>query len=192
MSVSDMESIIKRAYDEIEDKETKNTISQGLSGVLGFPFTLGVDVGVIAVIYAPMFNNIRRFFGRTSNQEDILLELIKNISSEVLFDLVVDKFLGNIALIGIYFNAICARTMTWRLGILFAMLSARGEDIDPNKVHDAVKLIRLAFPQKSVFGFKKPGYSEFKKLVSEFCDISQSEFTERISKKIKTLELPDM
>ncbi len=188
----ELERMIQEAYNEIEDKETKNTLTQGLSGILGFPFTLGVDVGVVAMLYAPMFTNIRKIFKRTSNQEQILASLIKNITSEVLFDLVVDKFIGNSAIIGVYFNAICARTMTWRLGILFSMLAARGEEIDPDKVHDAIKLIRLKFPQKKTFSFTKPNYKDFEKLIEMFYDVNQTTFVARIHRETKKMELPNM
>ncbi|WP_461205051.1 hypothetical protein [Clostridium sp. DL1XJH146] len=188
-----VQKMIMKAYNEIEDKEKKNSITQGLSGALGFPFTLGADVGVIAALYAPMFSNIRRTFGRTSNQNDKIVPLISNITSEILFDLVADKVLGNIAIIGIYFNAICARAMTWRLGILFTMLAARGEDINEKHIKDAVKLIRLTFPQKKAFRFTKPDYYTFKKLISEFHDISETEFSKKISSDISSvLNLPDM
>ena len=86
------------------------------------------------------------FTGRTPVSESVVTTIVKGISSELIFDVVADKVLGNVPLIGVYFNAICAKTMTWRLGILFTMLSARGEAIDDATVQDTTKLYSYGFP----------------------------------------------
>ena len=49
-----------RVYEVIERKAGSNTAMQGLTGLLGFPFTTIVDVGVIFTHYGPMLNEIRR------------------------------------------------------------------------------------------------------------------------------------
>lgn len=110
------------------------------------------------------------------------------MSSELLFDIVADKVLGNVPVIGIYFNAICAKTMTWRFGIAFTMLLARGDEINPTSVKNVTKLIRLVFPQNDAFTFKQPSYETFEKLVLSVEENTQAQFENKI---IKALEVFD-
>jgi len=110
--------------------------------------------------------------------------IVKGISNELIFDAATDKFLGNVPLVGIYFNAICARTMTWRLGILFTMLSARGEVIDDATVQDTTKLIRMVFPQTDAFKFQQPTYPTFEKLGTSVTDNSMEQFNRKISRAL--------
>lgn len=114
--------------------------------------------------------------------------IVKGISSELIFDVVADKVLGNVPLIGVYFNAICAKTMTWRLGILFTMLSARGEAIDDATVQDTTKLIRMVFPQTDAFKFQQPTYPTFEKLVTSVTDNSMEQFNRKISKALDAFD----
>ena len=51
--------------------------------------------------------------------------IIEGCREEILSDLSVDKIGGQIPVLGIPFNMMCAKAMTYQLGILFAMLSAR-------------------------------------------------------------------
>ena len=102
----------KKAYEIINEKASSNIAIQGLSGVLGFPFTLLADGAVIFTHYGTMLNEIRTLYGRTPVSEAVVSTIVKGISSELIFDIVADKFLGQVPLVGIYFNAICAKTMT--------------------------------------------------------------------------------
>ncbi len=151
----------QKAYEIINSKASSNIAIQGLSGVLGFPFTLLADGAVVFTHYGTMLNEIRSLYGRTPVSESVVTAIVKGISSELIFDVVADKFLGNVPLVGIYFNAICAKTMTWRLGILFTMLSARGEAIDDNTLADTTRLIRNVFLQTDTFKFQQPTYPNF-------------------------------
>ena len=178
----------KKAYEIINEKASSNIVIQGLSGVLGFPFTLLADGAVVFTHYGTMLNEIRSLYGRTPVSENVVNSIIKGISSELLFDIVADKFLGQMPLIGIYFNAICAKTMTWRLGVLFTMLSARGEAIDEYTVQDATKLIRLVFPQTDAFKFQQPTYPTFEKLVLSVADNSINQFSNKITKALEIFE----
>lgn len=180
--------LAKRAYEIINSKASSNIAIQGLSGVLGFPFTLLADGAVIFTHYGTMLNEIRSLFGRTPVSENVVSSIVKGISSELIFDVVADKFLGNVPLVGIYFNAICAKTMTWRLGILFTMLSARGEAIDDYAVQDTTKLIRLVFPQTDAFKFQQPTYPTFEKLVLSVTDNTMEQFNNKISKALDVFD----
>lgn len=178
----------KKAYESINEKASSNIVIQGLSGVLGFPFTLLADGTVIFTHYGTLLNEIRSLYGRTPVSENVVTTIVKGISSELLFDIVADKFLGQIPLVGIYFNAICAKTMTWRLGILFTLLSARGEAIDDKIVQDTTKLIRMVFPQQDAFKFQQPTYSTFEKLVMSVTDNSMEQFSQKINKALDVFE----
>lgn len=177
-------TLAKKAYEIINEKAGSNIVIQGLSGVLGFPFTLLADGAVIFTHYGAMLNEIRSLYGRTPVNENVVTSIVKGISSELIFDVVADKFLGNVPLVGIYFNAICAKTMTWRLGILFTMLSARGEAIDNYTVQDTTKLIRLVFPQTDAFKFQQPTYQTFENLITSVSDNSIEQFNNKVAKAL--------
>ena len=187
MSKSDY-LLAKKAYEIINEKAGSNIAIQGLSGVLGFPFTILADGAVIFTHYGTMLNEIRSLYGRTPVSEAVVSSIVKGISSELIFDVVADKVLGNVPLIGIYFNAICAKTMTWRLGILFTMLSARGEAIDDYTVQDTTKLIRLVFPQTDAFKFQQPTYPTFEKLVTSVSGNSMEQFNNKITKALDVFD----
>jgi len=180
--------LAKKAYEIINEKASSNIVIQGLSGVLGFPFTIMADGAVVFTHYGTMLNEIRSLYGRTPVSEAVLSSIIKGISSELIFDIVADKFLGQMPLVGIYFNAICAKTMTWRLGILFTMLSARGERIDDYTVEDTTKLIRLVFPQTDAFKFQQPTYPTFEKLIVSVSDNTVDQFTYKITKALDVFD----
>lgn len=183
MSKADAE-LARKSYEIINSKASSNIAIQGISGLLGFPFTLLADGAVIFTHYGTMLNEIRSLYGRMPVNESVVTTIIKGISSELIFDIVADKFLGNVPLVGIYFNAICAKTMTWRLGILFTMLSARGEAIDEYAVQDTTKLIRMVFPQTDAFKFQQPTYPDFEKLVTSVAGNSMEQFNQKITKAL--------
>lgn len=182
------QALAKKAYELINTKASSNIAIQGLSGILGFPFTLLADGAVVFTHYGTMLNEIRSLYDRTLVSEAVVSTIVKGISSELLFDIVADKFLGNVPLIGIYFNAICAKTMTWRLGILFTMLSARGEAIDNYTVQDTMKLIRMVFPQTDAFKFQQPTYPTFEKLVTSITGNSMEQFNQKICKALDVFD----
>ncbi|MBP1561174.1 MAG: hypothetical protein J6C96_08045 [Oscillospiraceae bacterium] len=182
------EELAKKAYEIISETASSNIVIQGLSGVLGFPFTIMADGAVIFTHYGAMLNRLRSLYGRTPVSEEVLIPIVKGISNELLFDVVADKVLGNVPIVGIYFNMICAKTMTWRLGILFTMLSARGEDMGEKSVADTTKLIRLVFPQTDTFKFQQPSYATFLKLVNSISDNSMEQFDKKITKALSAFD----
>lgn len=156
--------LAKNSYQAISETAGSNTFMQGLSGLFGFPWTLITDVGVLFTHYGPMINKLRGIYGRNP-VDSKLKDVLVNVKEEVLFDIVVDKVLGNIPLLGVYFNAICAKAMTWRIGMLFSIMSSRGEEIDAERAADVMKLVRLLSPQNSVFKFQQPSYAEYEKIL---------------------------
>ena len=91
-----METKARQAYDLIQCKASLNEIVQGLSGVLGFPFTMIADVGVIFTHYGPMLNGIRSIYNRDPVTTEAIKPIIDGCKSEVLADIIVDKLIGNI------------------------------------------------------------------------------------------------
>ena len=155
-----------KVYEIINNKAGSNMFIQGLSGMLGFPFTMFVDAGVFFTHYGPMLNSIRSIYGMGKADDGAMKTIISGCGKEVIADLVVDKVVGNIPLFGIPANIVCAKAMTWRLGILFGMLSSRGREITPESVEKTVILIREAFPQTNPVFFKKPSVEQVERLLS--------------------------
>jgi hypothetical protein len=175
-------------YAIIQGKASSNQWVQGISGAFGFPFTLAADVGVVPGIYAPLWSEIRAVFGMSPVTLDAAGPVIKNIIPEVVSDLLLDKVLGQLPLIGIYFNVICAKHMTWRLGTLFSMMSARGESIVSDNVSSCMKLIRMLFPQQAQFTFTTPERNAFIRLVTSVSDVSPADYREKIKKALLAME----
>ena len=127
-------------YNLIDEKSNSNVVIQGLTGILGFPYTLIADGAVLFTHYSPMLNQIRMLYNRTPVNESVLAPILRGSSEDLLFDLLADKLLGQIPIVGVYFNIICAKTLTWRLGLLFAVLAKQGEEINDINVKDTVQM----------------------------------------------------
>ncbi len=171
-----------KVYDIINSKAGSNTTMQGISGLMGFPFTAIMDIAVFFSHYGPMLNEIRAVYGRTPIDKEDLGHIIKGCKQELLADMVLDKFIGNIPILGLPANMICAKSMTWRLGLLFGMLSARGEKINQDSVLLAVRLIRTLFPQTDSLLFKKPSAVTVEKLLSGVAETSVETFDAKVSR----------
>lgn len=154
-----------KAYEIIEHKAGSNLAVQGLSGLIGFPFTTIIDVSAIFTHYVPMINDIREIYGLSKINAKALCPILEGCSEEILSDILFDKIGGQIPILGIPFNMMCAKTMTWRLGTLFTMLSARGLEVNRENIGKATVLIRKLFPQTKMFTFSKPSIVLFEKLV---------------------------
>jgi len=177
-----------KSYSIIEQKAGSNLAMQGISGVLGFPFTTIADVGAIFTHYGPMINDIRRIYGLPEIDAKALRPIIEGCSEEILSDLLIDKIGGQIPILGIPFNMMCAKAMTWRLGILFTMLSARGQEVNVSNVKNATILIRKLFPQKKTFSFSKPSIIVFEKLVNAMEDETIEDFDSKVIQILDNLE----
>ncbi len=193
-----MEKIEDVIYQYINKKATSNIFLQGISGLLGWPWTAAVDVGVLFTHYGPMLNQIRLLYGRSSMSSDAVKPIIQGCYKEIISDIVLDKLIGQIPIIGFAPNLICAKALTWRLGILFAMLSSRGESVDVENVEKATKLIREVFPQQSSLRFEKPSRNDLRILLKKVANIDVKSFNETmeyIGKKLNecpTISLADL
>lgn len=171
-----------RVYDIIEQKAGSNILIQGITGLLGFPFTLFADAGVFFTHYGPMLNEIRAVYGLKPVSMEYVKPVLMGSKNELISDIVVDKVLGNLPVIGLPANILAAKAMTWRLGILFGMLSSRGNEINQENVEKAVVLIRNVFPQKDSYLFRKPSVSNVEKLIRSVEGDSFMNFDEKVSR----------
>jgi hypothetical protein len=169
-----------RAYELIDSKANSNAFVQGFSGLFGFIGTIATDVAVIPVIYSKMWDDIRVLYRQPPVQAGAAVSVIGKIMPEVLSDIVFDKVLGNVPVIGLYFNAICGKQMAWRLGMLFTFLAARGQEIEDTKMAEAMALIRHMFPQKDMFTFTTPDRHNFISLIESMDGSSIDEFNAKV------------
>lgn len=182
-----MITIENKVYDIIDKTASSNVLIQALSGIAGFPFTLFADTGVIFTHYGKMFNQIRELYEHEPIGKEAIGTFISGCKDEVLIDIVVDKILGNIPIIGIPANMIAARAMTWRLGLVMGMLSARGESIDAENVRNAAVLVRKAFPQQKSLMYQKPSRQVATKLLSVLEDISVEDFNDKLNRILEQM-----
>lgn len=167
-------------YHLIENKANSNSLIQGVSGFFGFVATLAVDAGSIPLIYVRLWNEIRAVYGQAPITNEDGIKVLANILPEVLTDILFDKFLGNVPVVGVYFNAVCAKQMTWRLGTLFSMLASRGADITTANCKETMIMIRHMFPQKDMFSFTTPDHSKFIPLVDGVAGCSLESFNRKV------------
>lgn len=180
-------SLAEQAYDLINSKAQSNSFIQGFSGIFGFITTIAADIAAIPAIYGKMWDEIRAIYGYRPVGSDAAKTVLMQVMPEVLSDIAFDKFLGNVPVVGIYFNAICAKQMAWRLGTLFAFMSARGSEIPADKVSEAMALIRHMFPQKDMFTFTTPNRHNFIKLVESVHGNSIQQFEKKVSNALDLL-----
>ena len=115
-----------------------------------------------------------------------VLGLVGQTLPEVLADLVFDKVLGNVPVVGVYFSAICAKALTWRLGTLFTMLSSRGAEVRDADAREDMGLIRWMFPREDMFRFTTPDKSAFLDLANS---VEGSPFDDFNSKVARALDI---
>lgn len=184
------EKLVLESYNLINDTANSNVALQGLSGLIGFPATILVDGAAVFTHYSPMINKIRLMYCKEPLTKEQLTTIVKSISNEIIFDIVVDKIAGQIPIAGIYFNAICAKAFTWRLGILFSMISSLDGDInDIEALQDVMILIRNMFPQKDIFKFTRPDYKVYKKIMDSAYEGVPEEFINRVDEALKAFEI---
>ena len=159
------EAIFKVIYRMINGKANSNAFIQGVTGITGFPSTLVVDGIVILTHYEPLINDIRKLYGREEISVKDMSPMMGSIIKEILLDIVTDKFLGHVPVVGAYFNAVSAKALTWRLGMLITIISSRGEDLTKDNISSVIKLVRYITPLNKLLKLKKPDYEVFKKVV---------------------------
>lgn len=182
------EQLFDMSYKIINKKANTNSLIQGVSGIAGFPATIAVDGIVIFSHYEPMIDEIRALYGFSPLEKDAAMPLISSICKEILIDIVMDKILGQIPVVGVYFNAICAKALTWRLGMVFTIISSRGEEINYNNFSDVVKLVRNITPQSDMLKFTRPDYGMFKRIVVSVYDNDFDTYNEKIKNAVSAFD----
>lgn len=175
-------------YKTIKSKANSNAFIQSISGMVGFPSTLVVDGVVIFTHYEPMINDIRKLYGRSEISAKELSPMMGSIVKEILLDFAMDKVLGHVPVAGAYFNAVSAKALTWRLGMLTAVISSRGEEFTKANISNTIKLIRYITPINEILKFKKPDYEVFRKIVLSVSGDEECEFDRKIQTALKSFE----
>lgn len=183
----------KQCYKLIDERADRNSIIQGASGFFGVGTALVVDA-ISIPIYGQMWNDIRAIYGQPPVNTEEVKSVIKSIIPEMIADVAVDKLLGNIPIIGSYFNAACGKHMTWRLGTLFSVMASRGEDINHLKYKETMVLIRHLFPITDAAVFSSPNYDDFINIVSSVAGNSINELNLKVERALaifnETPQLP--
>ena len=182
------DAVFDTVYKMIKNKSNSNTFIQGIIGFIGFPSTLIVDGVVIFTHYEPLINDIRKLYGRQEILSKDLSPVIGEIVKELLFDVAVDKLLSHVPVVGAYFNAVSAKALTWRLGMLITIISARGEEFNKENISSVITLIRYITPLNDIFKLKKPDYEVFKKISTSVSNNKMSDFNNKVQIALKVFE----
>lgn len=184
--------VILRAYDIIDKTAGNNAVIEAVGGGLLGPLgNLVVDVATIGTHYFPMINKIRALFNKKPWELETYGPVIKSLFNDLMFDIIFDKVLGSVPVVGIYFNYICAKSMIFRVGMLCAMTSCLEDDItDIDTFRKTSILIKDVFPQKSVFKFAKPDYNTFKKLMSSVINNDIDTFENKVNRALDAFDTP--
>jgi len=183
----DSRKLAEDVYSKIEQTSISNAFIQGSGGLFGTLVTASIDVFAIG-IYSTLWDEIRGVYGHEPYDSTTIKTLIPKLGKEIITDVALDKVLGYIPVVGIYTNAICAKTLTWRLGILFAMLSARGSSVPDNEAIKAIQLIREVYPQKDMFSFKTPDRESVIRLIVGVENLSEKEFNSKVTKALSVFD----
>lgn len=187
-TIDNREGVFDVVYKMINSKANSNAFIQGISGIAGFPATIAVDAAVLFTHYEPLINDIRKLYGRSLLCGKDISPVLSGMFKEILMDIAVDKVLGHVPVAGIYFNAISAKALTWRLGMLVTIISSRGEEFNKTNLSNIIKLIRYITPQTDMFKFTKPDYDMFKKIVFSVSDNEEDIFDNKIQTALKAFE----
>jgi len=172
------------AYKLIEEKSINNTFIQGAGGLLGTVMTLSADIYAFK-IYSNLWDEIRELYGHEPFKAEEISSIIPKLGEEIISDIALDKVLGYIPIIGVFTNSICAKAMTWRLGILFAFLSSRGSDLpEDEEVIKAVCLIREIYPHKDMLTFSTPDKASVLHILSGVENNTAKAFKDKIDEAL--------
>lgn len=146
----------KKVYETIKGYANTNSLMQTVSGLFGFPVTLAVDGGAVVTHYLPMINNICNVYNFNKKDVSSFIPVIKGSFMVFLSDLVLDKVLGQIPLLGAVSNYVCAKIITWRIGLMFAYLAKNDMDVTAENVKKTVDCMKKKISMRKVTGFNPP------------------------------------
>lgn len=177
-----------RVYDIVESYAVGNSIGQAISGFFGTFVSWTAD-GAALYLYLRMWNSIREVYGKDALGAGKAFEYIRPAIAIIIGDLVADKFLGDLPLIGAPVNFVLARITTWRLGVVFGMVSAISDD-DAVIAQTVARLIPELFPAKGILGgiFQTPNRDVFIRAIASVDGITKEQVEERVEKILSGLE----
>lgn len=175
-----------------------NSLVQAVSGTFGMGWNLAADVAVIP-LYVSMWNDIRGIYGQGKIGMDEAIAFIKLNLPYLAADLLMDKALGTIPVVGIPINYTYAKALTWRLGAFFGLMAALDSSHEDVTIARAcAEVIEKLFPMKSLniwdtitFQYKAPDRELFIKLLSRFYRLSPAEAQQRFEQALDILFAED-
>jgi hypothetical protein len=186
-----------RVYEKTRTLANGNAIAQGASGLFGGGLNLLVDAAAVP-FYADLWNDIRRVYGRGAITRQAAQDYLKPNIGFIVADLVWDKAVGSIPIIGIPFNIAFGKALTWRLGAWFGMLAALGVDdsradsrdgsSDAELARSTLALVKLVFPTDgSVFSFSAPDREVFVAFIASVDGLPEDEARSRTDAALRAL-----
>jgi hypothetical protein len=178
----------QQVYDRTRTLATGNLIAQGASGFFGFAANLLVDAAAIP-FYAQLWNEIRGIYGKGEITAEATRAYVKPNIGFLAQDLLWDKIVGSIPIIGVPFNIAFAKALTWRLGAWFGFLSAiDGEDDVEALTAATMDLVREVFPSsRSVFDFAAPDRDVFVEFIASVDGLTTDEVQDRTKAALDAL-----
>ena len=175
-------------YEKTRSLATGNLIAQGASGLFGFATNLLVDAAAIP-FYADLWNRIRDIYGKGTITAEAAKAYLQPNLGFLAQDLLWDKVVGSIPIIGVPFNVVFAKALTWRLGAWFGLLSAIGdEDDDEALTQVTMQLTREVFPSsRSVFDFRAPDRDVFVSFIASVDGLTTEQVHERAQRALQVL-----
>jgi hypothetical protein len=177
-----------QVYDRTRTLATGNLIAQGASGFFGFAANLLVDAAAVP-FYAQLWTEIRGIYGKGEITAEATKAYLKPNLGFLAQDLLWDKVVGSIPIIGVPFNIVFAKALTWRLGAWFGLLSAiAGEDDSEALTRATLELTREVFPSsRSVFDFAAPYRDVFVSFLASVDGLSTDEVRDRTERALQAL-----
>ncbi len=178
-----------RVYEKTRSLANGNALAQGASGIFGGGVNLLVDAAAIP-FYVDLWNEIRRIYGRGEITLDAAQEYLRPNVTFLVQDLVWDKAIGSIPIIGIPFNIAFGKALTWRLGAWFGMLAALGADgsSDTELTQSTLALVKLVFPADGgVFTWNAPDEEVFVAFISSVDGLSEADARNRTEAALRAL-----
>lgn len=195
--VNDRTAGIKNAeevYRITKNAANTNSFIQGGSGFFGMGWNLAADA-VVLPLYVGMWNQIRDIYGQGSISVDDGVTFVRVNVPYLINDLIVDKALGTIPIVGIPLNYTYARALTWRLGIFFGLMAAIGAGHEDTTIaRTAAEAIEKLFPfgelglwKTVTFQHQSPDRETFVHLLARYYYMSPEQAQDRLQQALDIL-----
>lgn len=179
----------EQVYEKTRGLANGNAIAQGASGLFGGGVNLLVDAAAIP-FYVDLWNDIRHVYGRGEITRQAAQDYLKPNVTFLVQDLVWDKAVGSIPIIGIPFNIAFGKALSWRLGAWFGMLAALGADSGGNAqlAQSTLALVKQVFPAGgSVFSWNAPDKEVFVAFISSVDGLTEAEAQSRTEAALRAM-----